>query len=206
MSFPKIDLSSFVEKKKEKKVPKLPKLKIWYFSPLLLLPFIYFWFSSSHFRHMMPLKCSNRLGHFKCRLRSEGKVTIISTCSSIREFSFANTKLPAHLFRVGTDSFSFYVNGPLMTVKTVPPGCKVDVYLEELDFKQNFIPSVVWVTTSSHHHFTVKAGSETILDRIPAVMLEPSRLGQYVAYYHELCHPSIKVEGDASDTIWVYSC
>jgi len=155
---------------------------------------------------MMPLKCSNRLGKFKCRLKSEGKVTVISTCSSVREFTFGNSKLPAHLFRVGTDSYSFYVNGPIMTVNTVEPGCQVDVYLEEMEAKRNFVPSVVWVTTSNHHHFTVKAGSETVLDSIPAVMLEPSRLGQYVAYYHELCHPSIHVQGDATDTIWVYSC
>lgn len=208
MSIPKIDLTPFLapkaQKKKEKEKPK--KYKWVYFTPLLLIPTLYIFFVRERFHHMLPLVCANRLGRYKCRLRTEGKITVISQCSSIHEFSFGNTRLPAHLFRVGADAFSFYCNAGTLTVETVAPHCKVDVYLRETDYKPNYVPSLTWVTTSNHKYFTVKAGTEVILDRIPASMLQASRLGQYIGYYTELCHPRITVEGDGQDDIFTYPC
>lgn len=156
---------------------------------------------------MRPLHCKNRLGKYQCRVPSDGKVTVMTDCPSVYEFTYHTIRLPAHIFKTGVNIYQFYSQGPVIGVNIVSPTCDIQVFLEELsEVKHNHVPSTVWITTSSHHHFTLKAGSEVVLDNIPAVMLEPSRVGQYIAYFHDICHPHISVEGDSDDQIWTYSC
>jgi len=159
-------------------------------------------------RKIQKVPCSNVNGMFMCKSKYSTGTMMLSTTPECKRYIYEVNRVPfvnIPTWNTGTVSVAA---SKIMNIRDAKPACKIAVHRLTTPYKSANAKGVTWVTTKKHTQFTMVIGGTTILDQTPADFIDSTENGEWIAYTFDPQTTNIRdvrITGDASDTIHIYT-